>query len=52
MVTMVAGLLGRLSWNQFPTNPITQGGAAMVVLGLISIGGAINLSSSLEMALE
>jgi cytochrome o ubiquinol oxidase subunit 1 len=38
---IVAGLLGRLSWHWLPTNPITQGGAVMVVLGVIALAALI-----------
>lgn len=34
-------LLGRLGWNQFPTDNITRGGAAAVVLGLLFVLGLI-----------
>jgi cytochrome o ubiquinol oxidase subunit 1 len=34
---LFANLLGRLDWNAFPTNMITRGGAATVVLGGISL---------------
>jgi len=34
-------LLGRLGWNQFPTNPIEMGGAAAIVLGLLFVLGVI-----------
>lgn len=35
---MFAGLLGRMSTHWLPANPITQGGAVMVVLGIIALG--------------
>lgn len=38
---MFAGLLGRLGWNWLPTNPITQGGAVMVVLAIFALFGLI-----------
>ncbi|HUB93134.1 MAG TPA: cytochrome o ubiquinol oxidase subunit I [Verrucomicrobiae bacterium] len=34
-------LLGRLGWNQFPTDAITRGGAASIVLGLLLVLGVI-----------
>jgi cytochrome o ubiquinol oxidase subunit 1 len=38
---MFAGLLGRMSWHWFPTNPITIGGVVMLVLGALSVAGLI-----------
>ncbi len=37
----VASLLGRLNWDAFPSNPITIGGAAGMVLALVAILGFI-----------
>lgn len=33
----LANLLGRLNWSAFPSQPITQGGAVMLVLGLLAV---------------
>jgi cytochrome o ubiquinol oxidase subunit 1 len=41
-VTLFAfALLGKLGWNQFPTDAITRGGAAAIVLGLLLVLGII-----------
>jgi cytochrome o ubiquinol oxidase subunit 1 len=41
-VTLFAfALLGKLGWNQFPTDAITRGGAAAIVLGLLLVLGVI-----------
>ncbi len=37
----IASLLGRLSWDAFPSNPITIGGAAGMVLVLLALVGFI-----------
>ncbi len=37
MTEFAFALLGRLSWNQLPQDAITRGGAAMIVLGGLSI---------------
>ena len=42
MINQVAfALLGRLSWDQFPTDAITRGGAAAIVLGVLFVLGII-----------
>ena len=41
MMQFVGSLLGRLDWSALPTNPITQGGAAMLVLGGIGTVAAL-----------
>ena len=41
MMEFVGSLLGRLDWSALPTNPITQGGAAMLVLGGIGTVAAL-----------
>lgn len=38
---LFGSLLGRLDWSALPTNPITQGGAAMLVLGGIGVIAAL-----------
>lgn len=38
---LFASILGRLDWNALPHNIITQGGAAMLVLGSLAIVGAL-----------
>jgi cytochrome o ubiquinol oxidase subunit 1 len=41
-VTLFAfALLGKLGWNQFPTDAITRGGGAAIVLGLLLVLGVI-----------
>ena len=38
---LMANMLGRLDWSALPDDIITQGGAAMLVLGLLGIAGAL-----------
>lgn len=38
---LMGNILGRLDWSALPDDIITQGGAAMLVLGLVSIVGAM-----------
>ena len=38
---LIANILGRLDWSALPDDIITQGGAAMLVLGLLGIVGAL-----------
>lgn len=38
---LMASMLGRLDWSALPHNIITQGGAAMLVLGSLAIVGAL-----------
>src|SRR5438105_4499642 len=41
MTTLFSAFLGRLSWSQFPTEPITAGGAVSMVLILLALLGFI-----------
>ena len=41
MLTIAADWLGRLSWDWFPHDPITMGGAASIVLGAGAVAGLI-----------
>lgn len=38
---LFAGILGRLTWNAFPHDAITAGGAAMEVVGVLAIVGLL-----------
>ena len=40
-MNLMGNILGRLDWNALPDDIITQGGAAMLVLGLLGVIGAL-----------
>jgi cytochrome o ubiquinol oxidase subunit 1 len=41
MIELMGGILGRLDWSALPDDIVTQGGAAMLVLGLLGATGAM-----------